>query len=394
MKTMTTIKTIKTTLLAALACLVLGGADTCGPPPLTQDPGFDFWCGNRLCAWNLEYGAVQRVPTWHRSDFGASLVGPKVSLWQDIDTSASYVECFKITLQADTDEGVDLALSFDFYKDGSVEYSHPLVSDDFRTVVYELKAPSYFDQLRLRIVKTGQGRAVLTRVRIDSSTGCTGDPIDTGARPIGIVCEKDAQCDSQRCLSVLQWREKGSKGATLKSTCAACESDADCGGGKICGQLKRTGRTSDWYRGCVAPQAKVLAERCAVDSECASGVCCQGICSECCPSSAGQPSVLCAEGGRCEQRFPSCGESQICQMWTNTGPNGQVEAHHSAWQCDPGAAKGKLGDACLRDDDCAGGRCKGETLRQCLLTGERCEQDDDCMMATCLEVGVDAGGCG
>lgn len=389
MKTTTTIKRI---LLACFALLVLGGADSCDPP-LNQDPGFDFWCGNRLCAWNLEYGSVQRVPTWHRSDFGVSLIGPKVSLWQDIDASATSVQCLEITLQADTDEGVELALTFDFFKDGSVEYSHPLVSDDYRTVTYKLKAPSYFDDLRLRIVKTGAGRAVLTRVRLGSSSSCSGAPLDTGARPLGIVCEKDAQCDSLRCSPALQWHGGGPQGANYSSTCAACDIDADCAGGELCGQRRREHAKGNWYRGCVAQQSKGLAERCAVDGECASGTCCEGICSECCPGAGTQPAVPCAEDGRCEQRFPSCGASKACQTWIETGPKGEIDAHLSTWQCDPDAAKGQPKDACLRDADCASGRCRGGTLRQCLLTGESCTADADCLMATCLEIGVADGAC-
>jgi hypothetical protein len=378
-------------LLAALVCVLLGGADSCSPP-LNQDPGFDLWCGNRLCAWNLEYGAVQRVPTWHRSDFGASLIGAKVSMWQDLN-HASTVDCFKITLQADKDEGVDLALSFDFYKDGTVEYSHPLVSDDFRTVVYELRAPTYFDDLRLRIVKTGVGRAILTRVRIDSSSDCVGPPIDTNGRPIGIVCEKDAQCQSNRCASVLQWSAKGPFGGTHESTCATCKTDADCNKGEVCGQLMSETYSGGWYRGCVAPQAKGLADRCAVDAECASGVCCQSTCSECCPSQSGQAAVLCAGGATCAQRFPSCGPNKNCQAWTNQGPNAPLDGQLSAWQCDPGAGKGQPGDACLRDADCASARCKGSALKQCMLTGERCKEDDDCMAIACLEIGVADGSC-
>src|SRR5262245_3009110 len=62
--------------LAPLLCLALSAC------PLNDDPGFDDWCGDHLCHWQVVEGSIQKVPTWHDRDYGVELVGPQVTLTQ------------------------------------------------------------------------------------------------------------------------------------------------------------------------------------------------------------------------------------------------------------------------------------------------------------------------
>lgn len=96
-------------------------------------------------------------------------------------------------------------------------------------------------------------------------------------------------------------------------------------------------------------------------AECASGVCCDGICSECCSppgpvldalpdgGSALPPERPCASG--------ACGRRDAI-------PNGRVLFLPAIpRQCDPGQRQKPAGAECLADDDCASGACEGVVVR-------------------------------
>jgi len=117
---------------------------------------------------------------------------------------------------------------------------------------------------------------------------------------------------------------------------------------------------------CTAPPLRLkdraLGDACAQGtqgepSECKSGVCCGGICSECCVTEkAGGfdvgsdggvvpgPNVACPNGGTCERRAVD-----------NTGFFTAV----LPLQCDPGKHLRRSGEGCLADDDCASNSCDG-----------------------------------
>ena len=101
-------------LFLALIAAPLLGAESCGSD-LLADPGFDIWCGEELCSWEVEQGAVEKVPTWHESDSGALLVGEVVVLSQLTQTTSSDADCIQFSLIADQDDDVGLSLQLDFY---------------------------------------------------------------------------------------------------------------------------------------------------------------------------------------------------------------------------------------------------------------------------------------
>ena len=57
--------------VSAFGLVTLGG-DCDGD--IVQDPTFRDWCGDSLCAWHLDDGKVQPVPTWNADDLGVSFV--------------------------------------------------------------------------------------------------------------------------------------------------------------------------------------------------------------------------------------------------------------------------------------------------------------------------------
>jgi hypothetical protein len=174
--------------LAALAGLTLltGSTSSCADD-LLNDPGFDMWCGDELCAWKIEYGDVHQVPTWHELDEGAQLLGPRTAISQASPIDEQDAECIHFSLVADADEDAVLTLELDFMDDGSIEYSHEIPADDWETVSYHITPPTRYLGLRFRIRMEGEGRAVIAQVRAQEAyhDDCHSPPIELepGAEP-------------------------------------------------------------------------------------------------------------------------------------------------------------------------------------------------------------------
>ena len=361
-----------TLILCSLVSLTVFPGWECGEPIL-DDPGFDLWCGEQLCSWEVPMGAVRRVSTWHRSDSGVELVGDPVVLTQLSDVTSAASICFLFELQADTDDGVNLTLEMDFLDDGSVEYSHALPSDDWQQVQYKVATPVWYEGVRFTVRKSGAGRAVLGTLRVTKAGDCPGPALELVDRPLGALCDGAGDCSSGHCEEVNQW------GALKTRTCSGCGDDTDCAKGQACGV--EAGTTLKLFLECGASARHQLGERCVGDGECATGVCCDGLCSQC-----------------CRDKSPGCVGGTYCNKvpWSELDP--AYQAVLLPWQCSPGQGLGVAGDPCLWDVDCASGSCGGTgELRVCILDGRRCQQDSDCPAwlteGLCLPLGQLGGAC-
>jgi hypothetical protein len=354
-------------LLLTLASFTLFSGFTCGPP-VNQDTGFDMWCGNDLCAWEVPEGAIRRVPTWHRSDYGVSLEGERVTLTQLVVTNAGQGRCFRADMQVDRDGSVQLRFAVDFDDDGTPELDQPVTGSRFVPAVFPVVTTAWFDSVRFTITKIGTGRAVLARVRIDRDD-CP--EIELTDRPEGAACDSPEQCKTGLCHPVPQWRED--IGDHLVDACSSCE-DGDCSAGEVCDIAASP--NGMLYQGCSETGQLELGNRCLHAEACASGVCCQGVCSQCCHDA-------------------DCPHAEACRTrdWRTLGDD--YEFQMLPWQCAPGAGEGVTGAPCLLDDDCASGACRGEgELSHCFLDGRICQQDEDCpIWNACLTVGVAGGSC-
>ena len=358
--------------IAACALLVLGGFNDdvgCGPPPLTKDPGFDIWCGKKLCAWSVSKGKIKRVPTWHRSEYGVELDGDPVVLSQLLVTAA---RCLQLNLQADKDDGVSLHLELDFMDDGTSEYNHALTSDDFTPVGYKVTSPTWYKKVRVIVRKQGAGRAVLTNLRIASAGGCSGPPLTMNDRPLGAGCDTGSQCKNGHC-PLLSYKSIFAK-TNSPRVCSACANDSHCKAGQACGVDGAP--TYDVALKCVSVGSRSLGERCESDAECATEVCCKGACSQCCQGKG------CSSSTACKQR----------QEWISQGESNYLPL---PWQCSPGQGVGQAKAPCIHDDDCQSYTCQstGE-LKICLMDGRRCQTDEDCPgKLWCWKMGLDKGQC-
>jgi hypothetical protein len=152
-------------LFSSLLCLAsVAACET----DLVDDPGFQLWCGERLCAWDLEEGEIRKVPTWHTHDYGVDLVGAPVLLSQGAQGGAS---CVRIEVTSKIESGAMVTVEVDEDGDGEVDWRVPVDSSErfvsqVRDVTLDL---SYEGVFYLR--KSGQGEAVVARLRVSEECG-------------------------------------------------------------------------------------------------------------------------------------------------------------------------------------------------------------------------------
>lgn len=355
-------KNLTTLALATSSFLLLTGYNACDP--VIENNGFDLWCGDELCTWELEKGAIERVPTWHTGDYGVDFVGDAVAISQLRDIDSNDIDCLRFDLVARAEETATMTLELDFYDDGVIDVVKQIPTSDFAKVSYLVRMPAVYQGIRFRVAKTGTGRAVLAQIYAESASGCTDPAPVLGARPLGAWCDGALDCTSSVCATVSQGLGSG-------QVCSACDSASDCGAGQTCGVLS-TQTFVGFHRACVPEADKILGLRCEVAAECASGICEQGLCASC------ESSLDCG-AGQCTAREPT----EETGLWL------------APRQCDPGAGGASSGDECLIDADCSSARCAGNgDLRVCELDGRTCEDGTDCPEELrCLTVGTAGGTC-
>lgn len=311
-------KTLRRRLALLLLALPLALLVAACEDDLVEDATFRLWCGDdRLCAWNVDAGHIERVGTWHRRDPGVEFVDTPTILSQLVEKGG--VRCLTFTTIADVAPSAQMTVGVDFDDDGVVDHEQPIVGTGFANVETEVSAPLRYDSFRILLTKKGTGRAVLAQMRVQSKGSCAAPPLRFRDRPLG-------------------------------SPCAQGE-----------------------------------------PSECRSGVCCEGICAECCTKpraldvgpdgGAGPgfaPEASCPEGQTCAPR-----EVPMLPDFFATVPQ----------QCDPGGGKRVSGTACLADDDCASGTCEGarSAARNVMSPDAGCAADfpepggPDCMFVSVRE---------
>ena len=362
--------------LSLLPILVLvaatsGGATDCGQ--IIDDRGFDVWCGESLCRWSLDKGAIARAATWHAADNGVELVGPDVSISQITEVNSTDGRCLAFDLVADVAEDAEVRLQMDVFGDGSIELDERLPTSDWRALSFRVRMPEFYQGVRFRLTKLG-GHAVLANIgaSIAKDLECAGAPLVVGTRPNGVTCTEATQCTSGRCIP-------GFFGAT----CGDCEVDGDCTGGAICGVVDRAEAHLGLWTECVAPSSAPANGQCRQDSQCATGLCEGGACSVC------DDAVDCG-GAACEPL-----------VFTIEYADGREPvAIDGGLHCAVGGTVAS-GGACLEPADCASGTCSGDPLAMCTTTWlpRRCRDDMECpgygfgAGPACVTVGTRGGTC-
>jgi hypothetical protein len=190
------------TRLVLTLSLVLGcGASSAPGAPTVADPGFDVWCGDKLCNWQVDRGMIARVPTWHRSDYGVALLTGDTAISQAVPATSVVTKCMRVNLVSDADEVAGLTLEMDFLDDGSVEYETRLPASQWASQDIRVSPPTWYVNVRFRLRTTGPGHAVLAQlaVTLPEAGACPGTPVPLDHRPAGATCENASQCASGAC---------------------------------------------------------------------------------------------------------------------------------------------------------------------------------------------------
>ncbi|MCP4601612.1 MAG: hypothetical protein GY847_14055 [Proteobacteria bacterium] len=207
-----------------------------------------------------------------------------------------------------------------------------------------------------------------------SFVGCepTGDAMESddfdasfdSKYPSGTRCRYAHQCQDGFCERVLGYRNA----LVWNDYCGQCANDNDCSAGQACGldvalehQLANT---------CGRAGRHVLGERCISDSECASRVCCQGICSSCCDG------------------IQDCPDGQLCYQ-------ADRNALEMPFQCEPKRGLIRSGDPCIFNKDCQSYECQASsTLKLCKSSGQPCKSWAECPNPRrCIRLGQMKGRC-
>lgn len=352
-------RNLAATLLCAALIPMMGADGSCGDPIL-ENNGFDLWCGDQLCFWEIEAGQAVKIPTWHEADFGVELVGNSAAISQQ-SRIGSGIECLRVRAVANIEETAEVTIEVDFFDDGVVDAAERIPTSDWAPVTVLITAPEIYSGARFRIKKLGSGTAQLAELGVERADKCVDPPPEVTERPLGAACIDGSQCASGTCDFI----------GLFVGTCGECLSDEDCGS-DVCGLTAPDSRVLDHYRTCVAPGADATGELCAADAECSSGYC-DGVCSGC------RSAADCGGAGCVQHAVEIDGEELFAFVDLGLVCEGA----------------GVPGDPCAYDIECASGDCAGAAaMGMCSDDRRPCDNDDACYGdAFCVVVGTAGGSC-
>jgi len=183
--------------LAAMALLALSGYSSCDP--IITNNGFDLWCGDQLCDWDMEAGSIRRVPTWHEADRGIELAPGKVAFSQYSDISAHNSRCIRFDIVANIEGAAELTLEADYFDDGTVDFERSIPGTDWEPSSYLIALPPNYAGIRFRIDKDGVDTAVIAQLQAEESEDCRDLPDELVRAPLGAPCGSDEECVSGYC---------------------------------------------------------------------------------------------------------------------------------------------------------------------------------------------------
>ena len=351
-----------------LAVALLGACDLSNP---IANPGFDEWCGDVPCGWEKE-GEIARVSTWHSHDYAVSFESDGARLHQLGGEEFYGYPCIEFSMLAKVGAPKLAYAELDFMADGVSDWTKEIPPSDFEPLTFYVRPPDWYSGVRFIVRKEGTGVMVLAQLgaRYVDETRCAGAALVTLKNlQGGTQCDDDDdQCASGECRA---------------GYCTGCANDVDCEDGLVCGYRNvttRAGTVANVVPVCIQPATRATGTICLGDAECESGVCCEGVCSECCGSDG-------------------CGDGVACAPSVAAGAEGFALLH----QCAPGQMLGEPGDVCSDDSDCASGSCgELQCTGLCSFIGEvyggescallECAPSSSCQLSCAVET-VDVGRC-
>jgi len=358
---------MKHSILLLVSAFLFGA---CELPEAISNGDIDSWCGDAPCDWETD-GEVRRVGTWHSHDYAASLESDGARLHQ-LNDDINY-PCLSFTMIAKVGGGAKAFLELDFLDDDNdhPEWHEQIPESNFDLLEFEVAAPEWYSSVRFIVRREGErGEVKIAQLRAVGSDVCTGEHFQLENLPGGAPCDRHDDCATEMCRG---------------GYCVGCQSDGDCDDGSVCGYAPigwlLPELAVDVLPTCIEPHQRIVGALCLGDSECASDVCCEGVCSTCCGETG------CDAGRTCERSIVGDGEGTEI-----------LEPH----LCSAGRHAGVFGDPCTNDDDCESEsycerlECTGlcslidDVSQQCAMLA--CDEPE-CSSRECAVETVDVGRC-
>ena len=188
---------LRTSLALALLVACASGAQE---PPIAN-PGLERWCDKHPCGWEVE-GEFKQVGTWHPNDYAVELLGDDAVASQlRAELDSKQANCFEFSLMAKVSAKAHAYLELDFLDDGVIEFSERIPESDWEVRKFTIHAPDWFEGVRFRLRKQGEGQVVLAELNIEVKPygPCAATPLELSERPSGAPCGRDELCSSGRC---------------------------------------------------------------------------------------------------------------------------------------------------------------------------------------------------
>lgn len=315
-------------LLVSLFCVVFAA----GCDDIISDPNFHTWCGDQLCSWKLESGEIRKVPTWHKKDFGVELLDSK---------APSHVTAI----------------------------SQKVVTAPSLFNIFSSPAPTCLEF------------SVIADVAAEAQVS------------ISVDFSADGEVEYEQPIAATGFREQKTQiTAPLQYENITFTISKRGTGRAVLAQMDVRSKTD-----CTAPPLRLkpqkMGSKCGSDrSACLSGVCCDGMCSECCPS---RPPEHDEDGGVVPDLQNMCTGATCESLRLPNTPEGLPSSYNAIpRQCEPGSRKRPAGAECLLDEDCTSGTCSDAdwTLYKLHIDGGACPPPP-AGDANCLATSVRAGRC-
>jgi hypothetical protein len=297
-----------------------------------DDPGFDKWCGSRLCEWDTDEGEIKRVSTWNKYDYGVELVDTPTVISQLIDVSPG--ECLAFKILANVEAEAEVSFAFDVFDDGVIDHSEkvPGIRWGKQGLIVKLPETGPFVNVRLSLRKDGPGHAVIAELSAERMGTCEHEPFEA-KQPADSECAKDADCPGTVCMVDQQGRGE----------CVGCRDDSQCLAGKVCGSANESflGLPAGPPR-CVEPGSHEVGDQCLAQAECVA----ESICAVTLQTMDGVISRNC---GECAADA-DCGDGMVCGV-------ADVSDAITRFRTCIAPASRDTNHACFTDAECKSGRC-------------------------------------
>jgi len=285
-------------LAAAAVSLAALGADCEGN--VVRDPTFRDWCGNGLCAWQLDSGRIQRVPTWNPADFGVSFLDQGTEISQK--TQEDQAKCLLFKTVADIDPSAQMTLLVDFDNDGTIDFQAPLGATYWHRVQAEISAPPVYRGITFRLKKEGSGTAIVAEMQVLSTTGCTpAPPLALPPQPLGGPCATSTDCQVGMIC-------------THANQCEQCDETTPCPNGMACSSRVLAAQQCAPGQGLGGS-----GDPCALPDDCASRAC-EGTSVQSIAAVFGQLDAGCPTAApQCDLDAALDSSASVCACYLNHG---------------------------------------------------------------------------